>query len=485
MVVDDQCVNVWYGSARTVQTCQHVDMTTQHDEPLLKNTRNLVTHGSNVGGCVIGLLKIFRFTTCLIAFRFSGRFAAMAGYAESNASFRHRAKAIQLTDDHLRALHDSDIKCFNHMAFAVNGQPGQLDQGRFQEMVDIVCPRGASMGVQAALKQLAYESLTVAVAAIKQRVETPDETSKRLPPQEKDQRLRDLKDKINGFVIAGDYEPAHCVIDAFASMVEEGVMKFFPLSKCVSREHELQSVRSDKQIVLLEGQQLQVKPKGAELQSDLGNELKVHHAFIRRGLALEMANMATYQMHEKVMREFMSHLTRATPGGFKGPTIESVLRADKELWTRVADEVRSNLRPDANAELPVDKALEKHYMSASVLFHLLPLPLQTGSQTKRKADADDVPQGKPDAKPGTGNGAPGGNKNRRGKKARQGRTNLPAGLHGYSGWNKQRQRICYNFNMAHGCSNQVTKDGNHEKCSRGMHQCIKCHGKHALQNCNN
>ena len=85
----------------------------------------------------------------------------MAGYAESKASFRHRAKQIQLTDDHIQALHDNDIRCFNHMAFSVNGQPGQLDAERFQNLVDVVCPRGASMGVQASLKQLAYESLTV------------------------------------------------------------------------------------------------------------------------------------------------------------------------------------------------------------------------------------------------------------------------------------------------------------------------------------
>ena len=110
----------------------------------------------------------------------------MAGYAESNASFRHRAKQIQLTDDHVQALHDNDIRCFNHLAFAVNGQPGQLDQERFQNLVDIVCPRGASMGVQASIKQLAYEALTNAVAAIKQRVETPDEAGKKLPPQERD-----------------------------------------------------------------------------------------------------------------------------------------------------------------------------------------------------------------------------------------------------------------------------------------------------------
>ena len=111
----------------------------------------------------------------------------------------------------------------------------------------------------------------------------------------------------------------------------------------VSREQELQSVRTDKQVVMLENQQLQIKARGAELTTDLGNELRVHHAFIRRGIALDMANIASYHVHEKVMREFMSHLTRTAPHGFKGPTIESVLRADRELWTRVADKVRSNL----------------------------------------------------------------------------------------------------------------------------------------------
>ena len=93
--------------------------------------------------------------------------ACDAGYAEPNASFRHRAKQIQLTDDHNQALHDNDIRCFNHMGLSVNGQPGQLDPEKgFRILVDVVCPRSA---------QLAYEALTVAVAAIKQCVETLDD----------------------------------------------------------------------------------------------------------------------------------------------------------------------------------------------------------------------------------------------------------------------------------------------------------------------
>ena len=401
----------------------------------------------------------------------------MASYAESNASFRHRAQQIQLADDHIQAMYDNDIRCFNHLAFAVNGQPGQLDGERFQNLVDMICPRGASIGVQAGLKQLAYEALTVAVAAIKQRVETPDDTARKLPAQEKDMRLRTMRSKISGFEITGDYEPGHCVIDAFAAMLDEGALRHFPLSRCVSRELELLSVKTDKQVVLLEGHQLQVKAKSDELTSELGNELRVHQAMIRRGLALEMSNLATYATHEKVMRHFMGHLNKPAPPGYKAASIDAILRADKELWTRVADQVRSELRADKNGTLPVDVALEQLHTSASVAFHLLPLPLAAGgnASAKRKiSEEDDGPQKKqPKAAP------------KKRTKSRQGRSNLPTGLHGFSGWNKQKQRICYNYNMAHGCTNKVTKENNFDKCNRGMHQCIKCHGKHPLGQCSN
>eukprot|EP00435_Cladocopium_sp_Y103_P004054 s4006_g1.t1 len=235
------------------------------------------------------------------------------------------------------------------------------------------------------------------------------------------------------------------------------------------------SVKTDKQVVLLEGHQLQVKPKGVELSSDLGNELRVYQAMIRRGLALEMSNLATYSVHEKVMRKFMSHLNMQAPPGYKAVSIDAILRADRELWTRVADKVRSELRADKNGEMPVDKALEELCDSPSVAFHLLPLPTsaQASNANKRKTmDDDDVPkkvQPKPKAQP------------KRRTTGRQGRTSLPAGLHGYTGWNKQKQRICYNYNMPHGCSNNVTKDNNFDKCNRGIHQCIKrlCDGQHS------
>lgn len=408
----------------------------------------------------------------------------MTSYAESEASFRNRAREIQLTEQHVEALLSQDIRCFNHFAFTVGGQPGQLDETKFQDLVNAVCPRGASLGVQAALKQLAYESITVAVAAIRQRVESGGEAAlRKLPAHERDERLRRIRQKITGFEIAGDYEPAHSVVDTYAHMIEEGALRILPLSKCISRDQELQANKQDKQLVLLEGQQLTIKDKQLDLKADLSNELRVHNAFIRRGLAMEMANLASFSVHERAIRDFMSYLTKDVPPGFKGPTVESVLRADKELWTLVANECRSNLKPTATGGFPVDDAIQRFSTSASVLFNLLPLPSSasssSSSSTKRKqTDGDDEPP-KPPAKVAKRVGP----RNLKGRQQRRGQSNLPPGLHGYSGWNSEKQRICYNYNLPHGCQLSTTKDGQVTKCSRGTHQCIKCHGPHPLAAC--
>ena len=66
------------------------------------------------------------------------------------------------------------------------------------------------------MRQLSYEAITVAVAAIRQRVEPHQEGQlKRLPPQERDERIKRQAASITGFVIQGDYEPAHSVVDFF------------------------------------------------------------------------------------------------------------------------------------------------------------------------------------------------------------------------------------------------------------------------------
>ena len=242
----------------------------------------------------------------------------MAAYAESAASFRHRCTEIGLSTAEINALETQNLKTFNNLAFAVCGQPGQLDAGRFQQVMDGAF-HAPTIGLESMMRQLSYEAITVAVAAIRLRVEPQQEGQiKRLPPQERDERIRKQAAAITGFTIQGDYEPAHAVVDFFTTMLEECAPRYLPLSKCISREQELQSQRVDKRIVVLEDQQLQVKNRAPDAVADLSTDLKVQNAFIRRGLACEQAGLISYATHEKVRHAFMAHMTRAPPSRVSG-----------------------------------------------------------------------------------------------------------------------------------------------------------------------
>ena len=374
-----------------------------------------------------------------------------------------------------------NLKTFNNLAFAVCGQPGQLDSGRFQQVMDGAF-HAPTIGLESMMRQLSYEAITVAVAAIRLRVEPQQEGQiKRLPPQERDERMRKQAASITGFAIQGDYEPAHAVVDFFTTMLEECAPRYLPLSKCISREQELQSQRVDKRIVVLEDQQLQVKNRAPDAVADLSTDLKVQNAFIRRGLACEQAGLISYATHEKVRHAFMAHMTRAAPGGFKAPDIAAVLRADKELWMKAFERCKSSIRMEPSGKLPMDVALLELYNGPEVVFHLLPTPAAAGtkrqrspeSPTETKTQADPPqPKGKPAAKPK--------NKN---KKRTGDRVKVPDSLKGYSGMNKDNLRVCYNYNLPHGCSNGTHEKDGHTRCVKGCHECIKCGGKHSMQTC--
>ena len=291
--------------------------------------------------------------------------------------------------------------------------------------------------------------------------------------------MRRISERITGFEITGDYEPAHCIADFFTTMIEEAAPRYLPLGKCVSREQELLSQKVDKRIVVLEDQKLQVKNTAPDINADLSTDLKLQNAFIRRGIACEQSNLMTYDTHEKIRHAFMAHMTRDAPPGFKGPDMAAMVRADRELWMRAFDKCKSDLKVNQQGKLPFDVAMLELYTSPQVVFHLLPTP---GGMTRKRSRSKSAPKPtKP--KPGNPSATKTSPKADKKDKRRQNRVLVPKTLEGYSGMNSKKMRICYNFNLPHGCSNSThTKEGQ-LRCVKGVHQCIKCFKSHSLQEC--
>lgn len=94
----------------------------------------------------------------------------MAAYVESKASFRHRCIEEGLTNGKADLLRDQSITTFNIVIYSICGQPGQIDHGRFRNMLDLTFTN-APLGLESMMRQLNYEAIKISVAATKQRIE--------------------------------------------------------------------------------------------------------------------------------------------------------------------------------------------------------------------------------------------------------------------------------------------------------------------------
>ena len=165
----------------------------------------------------------------------------------------------------------------------------------------------------------------------------------------------------------------------------------------------------------------------------------------------------------------------AAPPGYKAPTTDQILRADRAGWVRMAEQVPS-LRRQADGKLPLDAALDALRTDPTVIFHMMPLPSTTVKPDKPapkpvpiKKDAVNKPDsgGKPKGK--------GKGKNRAGKS----KGKMPAELVGLHQNMKNGQRLCYHFNLERGFSfAEVGKE-----CQKGAHYCMRCLGAHPAYEC--
>ena len=106
------------------------------------------------------------------------------------------------------------------------------------------------------------------------------------------------------------------------------------------------------------------------------------------------------------------------------------------------------------------KPPKRFSQTASVLFFMLPLP-----KSGKRARDDEGDKGRPnpvreDVRERTPKSP---------KKKAPVRAKVLEGLHGYSGLNKQKKRVCYNYNLPHGCQNTAKKDGKFDACNKGLH----------------
>ena len=387
---------------------------------------------------------------------------------ESNAAFRQRCDEIAHgIADSLRA---QGIENFSQMAFALGtptAPPTDDALKRFASILDSL-PAGVdpTLGAVANVRKLVFESQTLVLASLKAQVQGPTEGEpiKSMPFVEKTSRLQEQRRRLTGLNLEGELQPAHSLVDQAYQIAMTGNFCYICPSKSPSRISELNHGSKDKQVVRLENKSLVLGTADSELTVEIGTEIKLMWALQRRGLAFDQTRLMSWETHEAWVQCLFKNLAAAAPKGFGCISIQQLLRADKEIFSLIANEITGPIKQRPGSPSPVDALMTRFMHDPRVLVHLTPLP-HTRPQQMSKPDTQ-PPKRKFDTAPAL-------------PQKSQKTLKVPEELQQYQSTHEGKY-ICWGFNLTRSCKQKVQKG----RCRFGLHMCMKCRrGGHGAHEC--
>lgn len=392
------------------------------------------------------------------------QFEAMS-LVESTAAFRQRCEEIT-GDASLRdALELQDIKTHSAMAFTMGTPQMAPTDDQFTALATRVYGAGPNVGQMSAIRRIHFESTTLVISTIRERVTSEGadkgEVAKRIPLAEKKQRREDQLARLNGITMTGELDPSHSLLDLANQMNETGIIVWLAPSKCSKRDDEVQlGLKDNKSAVQIENSQLKVGPLIEVPEAEWNTELKFQWCMMRRGLAFDQCRVVSWAVHQHWVNYMLNLLSRPVNPGFQGIKLDQLVRADREMWTLLAQEVTGSIKMKGT-DIPLDKHITRLSTDPRVTMLLLPLP-----SSQRLHDVAEKPKPAPKTTPRPA--APKANNKRKTRAEKS----CPEELKHYT-TKVAAGQICWSYNMKDGC--QLPTSGKPQRCARGIHLCACCH----------
>ena len=169
----------------------------------------------------------------------------------------------------------------------------------------------------------------------------------------------------------------------------------------------------------------------------------------------------------------LGHLTRDAATGFARVSASQIIRADREMFTLMAQEIEGGLQPDQKGSWPMEEKMKVLRTDPRVTMFLLPLPKSSAKEADKSTATSTTTRTTP----------PAGNPLKPAKKAKpsaKAKSLCPQELKAFPQRDPSGNAICWAYNLKGGCKNEVTNG----RCKKGVHCCIKCHkSNHSLVTC--
>ena len=254
-----------------------------------------------------------------------------------------------------------------------------------------------SFGMQAHLKRLHFEAAAIVMAELKSRaMDTAPDGARKLPLAEKAARFKEQEARLPGLRLKGELQPSYALVDLVAQVKETNCITWIAPSKCTKRDSEVQNSLKEKPMILsLEQQMVKLATPTEQLVADTSTDLQFQWALQRRGLAYDQCTLIKFDEHEAWVQQLLGQLTREPPPGFTRVSISQAIRADRELFTIMAQELQDSVQPDPRGVLPMEAKLKELRTDPRVTMFLLPMAKGSPKEQEKAASSTPTPKATP------------------------------------------------------------------------------------------
>ena len=409
-----------------------------------------------------------------------------SGILDSQAVFVARLKGVGIPQSMIDKFLSEEVTSLAKLAFLVGTQPGSGEDTAFvtavAEILGFDEAHPIPKGVLAALRRVWFEANTVAVNEVRQKMgRTEDSLPRKLPQPEREARRTLQQSKFPHMPLEGQLEPSHALIDLVHTIAEDDCLKYIGPEACTHREAELHGIKREPTLKIDPTGTLKQTFHDEKLLADTTTEYRLRMCLQRRSLAFDQFDLMPYNDMEKYHNYLFELITKPVPAGYKAVTVEQVLLADRQIFTKMAESLRHGLQKDALNVYPMVAALQQALSHPVITSMLQPLPRNvqssinnlTGGKWPAKEQRRRQDRPYPEVK-GKGKGKKGKRQDYR-NDARKGW--VPKDLAGGSARTPGGKPICFSFNLG-SCQNSS------KNCQKGAHVCAKCFSSdHSFSKC--
>jgi len=396
------------------------------------------------------LQDAFIFTIASFTHLIGRALMALSSLLDSEATFAQQAEERGLSEPWVTSLKENGVATFAKLSFAITSPGTVATDDQVTRFLNNMRPGVvATIADSAAFKRVLFESQTLMIHRFKSAAKGDDTVPKKMSAPERDARLTRQRDQLRGLDITGPLEPAHGLYDLCAQMVERNEVAYISPSKCLSRQQELTGAKPEKELQLDASKTgLVIKEQPVTQEINLTSDLALYQAMQRRALAMDLTNLASYEVMEKWTDRMFAIFSQPAAPGFQKVSQAQLLRADRQAFIRLSETFNGSLKVMPMAGKPLDPMIERLESDVSVTYFMLPVPSQTGSSGSQ-GDANKVDKKRQE----TANAdKPQPNKFQKGSKGKgkgknKKREPVPSGLKGMHSRTPQGDQICYGYNL--------------------------------------